>query len=296
MKLKAWMKAFRLRTLPLALSGIFLGGFLAFDENFNWLVFVLAVVTTILLQVLSNLANDYGDFKKGTDDENRVGPTRAMQAGLISEKEMKRALVVNAILCLLTGVPLVVVGLKGLSVWTFVFILIGLAGIGAAIKYTVGKKAFAYTGLGDLFVFIFFGLVSVNGVYFLLEKSFDWNVLIASIGVGALSTTVLNLNNLRDHINDKSHGKNTLVVKMGFEKGKIYHLILCLIPFITLVLFSVVTSKAYVLLGLIIAPVILIHLRKVFETQNPAELDPELKKMALTTLLYCIVFGVGNLI
>lgn len=296
MKIKAWIKAFRLRTLPLALAGIILGGMLAYSDHFDWTVFILAILTTVFLQVLSNLANDYGDFKKGTDDENRVGPQRAMQAGLINESQMKIALIANVILCLAAGIPLVLLGLKGINWWAIIFILVGIAGIGAAIKYTIGKKAFAYTGLGDVFVFLFFGLVSVNGVYFLLSKEFDFGVAIASVGVGALSTTVLNLNNLRDHVNDKLHGKHTIVVKMGFQKAKIYHVILCIVPFITSTVFMVIAQKQYVALSLIIAPVIIMHLKKVLSNEDPRLLDPELKKMALTTLLYCVTFGLGFLI
>lgn len=296
MKIKAWIKAFRLRTLPLALAGIILGGMLAYSDHFDWKVFILAILTTVFLQVLSNLANDYGDFKKGTDDENRVGPQRAMQAGLINESQMKIALIANVILCLAAGIPLVLLGLKGINWWAIIFILVGIAGIGAAIKYTIGKKAFAYTGLGDVFVFLFFGLVSVNGVYFLLSKEFDFGVAIASVGVGALSTTVLNLNNLRDHVNDKLHGKHTIVVKMGFQKAKIYHVILCIVPFITSTVFMVISQKQYVALSLIIAPVIIMHLKKVLSNEDPRLLDPELKKMALTTLLYCVTFGLGFLI
>lgn len=296
MKIKAWIKAFRLRTLPLALAGIILGGMLAYSDHFDWTVFILAILTTVFLQVLSNLANDYGDFKKGTDDENRVGPQRAMQAGLINESQMKIALIANVILCLAAGIPLVLLGLKGINWWAIIFILVGIAGIGAAIKYTIGKKAFAYTGLGDVFVFLFFGLVSVNGVYFLLSKEFDFGVAIASVGVGALSTTVLNLNNLRDHVNDKLHGKHTIVVKMGFQKAKIYHVILCIVPFITSTVFMVISQKQYVALSLIIAPVIIMHLKKVLSNEDPRLLDPELKKMALTTLLYCVTFGLGFLI
>lgn len=295
MKMNAWVKAFRLRTLPLAIAGIVLGGLLSFGDNFRWLVFSLALLTTILLQILSNLANDYGDFKKGTDNDQRVGPDRAMQTGVISEGQMKVALIINILLCLSTGVPLVLIALNGVSLWTILFLILGVLGIIAAIKYTVGKRAFGYSGLGDVFVFIFFGLVSVMGTFYLLNGKLPFDIILPAIAIGTLSAAVLNLNNLRDHINDKASNKNTLVVKMGFERAKVYHFVLCLVPFICASIFSILTENLYVLISWVAMPIIVVHLKKVRSTSDPKELDPELKKIALTTLLFSVLFGLGVL-
>lgn len=293
--MSAWIKAFRLRTLPLAVAGIVLGGMLSFNQDLDWIVLSLALLTTVLLQILSNLANDYGDFKKGTDNEERVGPERALQSGVISEKQMKVALIINIILCLLTGIPLVLLAFEELNYLSLLFILLGVLGIFAAIKYTVGKKAFGYSGLGDVFVFLFFGLVAVMGTYYLLNKVLPLDIILPAIAVGTLSAAVLNLNNLRDHVNDKASNKNTLVVKLGFEKAKIYHYVLLIIPFVCASIFSIVTENMYVLISWVVMPIAIVHLKKVARTKDPKELDPELKKIALSTLLFSILFGLGVL-
>jgi 1,4-dihydroxy-2-naphthoate octaprenyltransferase len=295
MKMSAWIKAFRLRTLPLAVAGIVLGGMLSFNQDLDWIVLSLALLTTVLLQILSNLANDYGDFKKGTDNEERVGPERALQSGVISEKQMKVALIINIILCLLTGIPLVLLAFEELNYLSLLFILLGVLGIFAAIKYTVGKKAFGYSGLGDVFVFLFFGLVAVMGTYYLLNKVLPLDIILPAIAVGTLSAAVLNLNNLRDHVNDKASNKNTLVVKLGFEKAKIYHYVLLIIPFVCASIFSIVTENMYVLISWVVMPIAIVHLKKVARTKDPKEFDPELKKIALSTLLFSILFGLGVL-
>jgi 1,4-dihydroxy-2-naphthoate octaprenyltransferase len=295
MKMSAWIKAFRLRTLPLAVAGIVLGGLLSFDKDLNWIVFSLALLTTVLLQILSNLANDYGDFKKGTDNEERVGPKRALQSGVISEKQMKVALIINIILCLLTGIPLVLLAFNEINYLSLLFILLGILGIVAAIKYTVGKKAFGYSGLGDVFVFIFFGLVAVMGTYYLLNRLLPLDIILPAIAVGSLSAAVLNLNNLRDHVNDKASDKNTLVVKLGFERAKTYHYVLLIIPFVCASIFSILTENMYVLISWVVMPIAVVHLKKVARTKDPKDLDPELKKIALSTLLFSILFGLGVL-
>lgn len=290
-KTVAWIKAFRLRTLPLSLSGIIVGSSIALDQgHWNTTIFVLALLTTLFFQILSNLANDLGDSLKGADNEYRVGPMRSVQSGLISVFEMKMAVVIFVLLSLSTAIPLIIVGVEGLPK-SILYLYIGLAvaAIIAAITYTMGKKAYGYSGLGDLFVFIFFGYVSVLGVYTLYAKSFDFNAILMALTIGVLSAAVLNLNNMRDQINDANVGKRTLVVKIGFRAAKLYHTGLIISAFVSLIIYSLVTSTVF-LISLLPFSLLFIHLTKVWRTTTPKELDPELKKVALSTFLIALLF------
>ena len=291
---QAWMKALRLRTLPLSLSGIILGSFIAFkNEHWNGIIFTLAMLTTILFQILSNLANDLGDTLKGADNEERIGPMRAVQSGVITPSEMKKAVILTSFLSLCTALPLVYLGTKNMSsdvLWLYV-ILTGLCII-AAITYTVGKKAYGYSGFGDVFVFIFFGLVSVLGVYTLYAKSFDWLNLLPATAIGFLSTAVLNLNNMRDQINDQKVGKRTLVVKIGPRNAKLYHSYLIIGGIVSLAAFFYLTQNYLGFIGLIPSIILIKHLQKVMLTTNPAEFDPELKKVALSTFAIAVLTSI----
>lgn len=291
---QAWMKALRLRTLPLSLSGIILGSFIAFkNEHWNGIIFTLAMLTTILFQILSNLANDLGDTLKGADNEDRIGPVRAVQSGVISPSEMKKAVILTSFLSLCTALPLVYLGTKNMSsdvLWFYV-ILTGLCII-AAITYTVGKKAYGYNGFGDVFVFIFFGLVSVLGVYTLYAKSFDWLNLLPATAIGLFSTAVLNLNNMRDQINDKKVGKRTLVVKIGPRNAKLYHSYLIIGGIVSLAAFFYLTQNYLGFIGLVPSIILIKHLQKVMLTTNPAEFDPELKKVALSTFAIAVLTSI----
>ena len=215
--MKKWINAFRLRTLPLAFSCIIMGSGLAFgDGQFNSKVFVLALITTLFLQILSNLANDYGDFVKGTDNKNRVGPDRTLQSGLITKDEMVKAMWIIALLCSVFGVWLIYEGTKGLDLHRAgFFAILGLAAMGAAVKYTMGKNPYGYAGLGDIFVFLFFGWLGVLGSYFLHTHTLNWELLLPASSIGFFTTAVLNINNMRDHLADAKSGKNTLVVSLG---------------------------------------------------------------------------------
>lgn len=291
---QAWMKALRLRTLPLSLSGIILGSFIAFkNEHWNGIIFTLAMLTTILFQILSNLANDLGDTLKGADNEERIGPMRAVQSGVISPSEMKKAVILTSFLSLCTALPLVYLGTKNMSsdvLWFYV-ILTGLCII-AAITYTVGKKAYGYSGFGDIFVFIFFGLVSVLGVYTLYAKSFDWLNLLPATAIGLFSTAVLNLNNMRDQINDQKVGKRTLVVKIGPRNAKLYHSYLIIGGIVSLAAFFYLTQNYLGFIGLVPSIILIKHLQKVMLTTNPAEFDPELKKVALSTFAIAVLTSI----
>jgi 1,4-dihydroxy-2-naphthoate octaprenyltransferase len=295
---KSWIKAARLRTLPLALSSIAMGGFVAATKDgFAVLPVILAGITTLFLQILSNMANDYGDSKSGIDNQHRLGPVRTVQSGEISSKEMKFAVILFAVFSFFSGLVLVFLA-SGLS-WmaSLLFVLTGIGAIGAAINYTVGKNPYGYVGFGDFFVFLFFGLVGVCGTYLLSTKSLGWQVLLPAAAMGLLSTGVLNLNNMRDMANDKANRKNTIVVKIGFQNAYLYHCLLILLPFILLSLYNFLNfSGIYQFTFLLLLPLFITDLIKIHKTTPLDLLDPFLKKLALKTLLLTLVFGCCNLI
>ncbi|MEN9971726.1 MAG: 1,4-dihydroxy-2-naphthoate octaprenyltransferase [Bacteroidota bacterium] len=298
MKIKAWLNAARLRTLPLSVSGIIVGsGLAAVLDKWDGRIFALAMLTTIGFQVISNFANDLGDSQKGTDNEHRVGPKRTIQAGLLTQVEMKRGIFLAGLISAFSAILLIFISSKNLTSQSLFFYLI-LAGlcILAAITYTVGKNAYGYRGLGDVMVFIFFGLVSVLGVFQLYGLSFEWLALFPAITIGLWSTAVLNLNNLRDIENDRKSKKNTLVVQLGFKKGKFYHAFLIITGALTwwTTVFSLagISYNPFLLLSLIPSVFLFIHLKKVFLTSVPANLDSELKKVALLTFFSSVIFAV----
>lgn len=299
MKINAWLNAARLRTLPLSVSGIIIGsGLAAALGKWDGLIFSLAMLTTIGFQVVSNFANDLGDSQKGTDNENRVGPKRTIQAGLISQKEMKRGIFLTSFLSASAAISLIAISAKNLTSQSmFVYLVLAGLCILAAITYTVGKNAYGYRGLGDLMVFIFFGLVSVLGVFQLYGLGFEWLVLFPAITIGLWSTAVLNLNNLRDIENDRKSKKNTLIVQLGFKKGKFYHAFLIVTGALTwwTTVFSLagVSFNPFLLLSLIPSVLLFIHLKKVFLTTTPSTLDPELKKVALLTFFSSVIFAIA---
>lgn len=294
-KFSAWVQACRLRTLPLSLSGIILGSFIAKSHGYwDWKIFILALITTVLFQIVSNLANDLGDGMKGTDNAQRVGPERAIQSGKISEKEMKTAVILTAILSFLSALALIYFGTKEMEP-KIIYFYIGLAllCILAAISYTVGKKAYGYHGLGDLMVFIFFGIVSVMGVYPLFAKKMDWLLMYPAESIGLLSVAVLNLNNMRDYKNDAKSGKRTMVVKMGPNFAKMYHCVVILLALVCMAYFISKTGNEKAFIGLIPGIYLLYHIRLVMQTTDPKNFDPELKKVALCTFGIAVLTSMG---
>lgn len=295
-KVSTWVNAARLRTLPLSISGILVGtGMASLYVAINPLIFTLAILTTIGFQITSNFANDYGDGVKGTDSDERIGPRRVLQSGLLTPKKLKTGIYISILVDILLTVALIFVsfGLNQLLI-SISFLILGGFAIWAAVKYTVGKSAYGYNGLGDVFVFIFFGLVSVLGSMFLYTKSITFQAVLPAVSIGLLSVGVLNLNNLRDHVSDKKVGKNTLVVKMGYEKGKIYHYSLVIISFLCLILFFSATNGSIIryvsLIGFL--PMIF-HMKTVASVEHAVQLDPELKKLALSTFLTALLFYVS---
>lgn len=244
-KISNWIGAARLRTLPLSISGILVGSSVAAHQGyFNISIFSLALGTTLGLQVLSNFANDYGDGVKGTDNEDRIGPMRAIQSGLISHREMKQAMVLTALVTFLLAVLLIYASF-GVEKWleALIFLILGIASIVAAIKYTVGNSAYGYRGMGDIFVFLFFGLVAVYGSYFLYSHQHDWVSFFPAVSIGLLSAAVLNVNNMRDRVPDAKAGKITLAVKLGEARVKNYHYMLILGSLLFLLLYSAMKAE-----------------------------------------------------
>ena len=293
MNIKPWIQAARLRTLPLSVSGIIVGSAYAYYQGFSdWRIVVLALLTTLGLQVLSNYANDYGDGVKGTD-ANRIGEKRLVAAGVITAEQMKKAVIITAILTFIIALLLIYVAFgKENFALSLIFILLGIGSIGAAIKYTIGKSAYGYNGFGDLFVFIFFGLVSVVGSNFLFTHFIDWMLLFPATAIGLLSVAVLNLNNMRDIENDKIAGKNTLVVKMGLKNAKIYHHFLIVLPFVLLFVFSIGINTR-IFLSFFVFIFFLKHLEKVRKSTQYEDFDPELKKVALGTFVLSLLFFIS---
>ena len=296
--LKPWIKSARLRTLPLAASGTILGAaYACYDGAISWLVSSLALLTALLLQILSNFANDYGDYVKGTDNADRIGPQRALQSGDLSVKQMRNGIIINSLLTLISGLLLIFFASKtlGQNLW-LMFGVLGILAIAAAIFYTVGKKAYGYNGMGDVMVFVFFGLVSVCGTYFLNTGNLPYEIIILGMGIGALSTGVLNLNNMRDIDNDIVSNKKTFASKLGFEKAKKYHAILVIAGISCLVLaaiFAGIEWKIYFgFLPILILP-LLGDLNFIFKTKDKSKLDPFLKKLSLLTFGFAICFAIA---
>ncbi len=297
-KIKAWLISFRLRTLPLALSCILMGSFISLNYNsFSWHILIWASVTTLFLQILSNLANDYGDALSGADNDQRLGPRRMIQSGTISLKEMKRAVTVFALLALTAGLILIFTTFRDARLMSFVYLILGVAAIGAAIRYTVGTSPYGYRGLGDLYVFLFFGLLGVGGTFYLHVQTWYWPVLFPASAIGLFSAGVLNLNNVRDIESDRSSNKQTLAVLLGRKKAGWYHLGLLATGWVMLLIWLLLYTKNWgpwlVLLSL---PLFGRSVWAVFSSIPSTRLDPELRNLSVGTLVTVILYGIGSFI
>ena len=297
MNIKAWIKAFRLRSLPLALACISMGSILAATVGqMHWGIFILSILTTLFLQILSNLANDYGDAVSGVDSEKRVGPSRSVQSGEITQQSMFQAVIIFSILSFLSGLSLIIIGL-GFSSTFFLFLILGILAIAAAIKYTMGKNPYGYSGFGDLSVFVFFGIVGVMGTYYLHTGTFDWLAILPAMSCSFFAVAVLNVNNIRDIESDKISGKISIPVRIGREKAVVYHLIILSLGIFCSVLYVILSYQGPLqLLFLIVLPLLYKNAIAVRNFKEADLLDPYLKQMALTTLLFVVTFGVGQLI
>ena len=304
--MKKWIEASRLRTLPLSISGIIMGAFIARwrllgqGQFWDWRIFVLAILVTLLYQILSNFANDYGDGVRGTDALRTNGAeSRAVASGKISAKEMRRAIALFSILSLVATVGLLFITFYP-NYWIEFgfFIGLGVACILAAIGYTMGKKPYGYLGLGDIMVFIFFGLVSVGGSYFLCTKSWSWDILLPASAVGLMSTGVLNLNNMRDIESDALSGKKSLALRLGFKNAMIYQIILLQLPLILILIFLGVNgffqSKNYYAFLVMVLMFPMTKLRRnIIQIKEPKKLDPYLKQVGIMTLMMAILLAFG---
>lgn len=293
---KAWISAARLRTLPLSVSGIIVGSSLgSIKPIWQSSIFWLAIVTTIGFQVLSNFANDYGDGIKGTDKE-REGEQRLVASGIIAPKQMKQAMLLTGIITLLIALLLIYKAFGSENfMLSFLFFALGIASVIAAVKYTVGKKAYGYSGFGDIFVFLFFGLLSVLGSYFLFTKNLHWELLLPAASIGLLSIGVLNLNNMRDIENDRSHHKKTLVVSLGRNKAKIYHYALLIFAMLAALLYTFLNFQSPRQFIYIIAFIpLLLNIKTVYLNKESKLLDSELKKVALSTFFFALLFSLMN--
>ena len=289
-----WFSTARPKTLPLALASIIIGSALAYwAGKFDLITTLLAFITTILLQVLSNFANDYGDHVKGSDTAERIGPLRAIQHGAITGEQLKMAVIILSVLSFISGAALSFYAYEGIED-LLVFLGLGVISIVAAITYTVGKKAYGYLGLGDLFVLIFFGFVAVIGVFYLQAHSLPLMIFIPAFGCGLLSVAVLNINNLRDINQDRKAGKNTLIVRIGSKNGRIYHAILLALSVVSYLIFAILNFEHwYNYFFLLAVPLLVKHGLFVYRHQDPIELRPILGQMAGLALITNLLFSLG---
>ena len=297
MNTKAWISAFRLRTLPLALASIGMGSFLAAShQKFRLDILIWASLTTIFLQVFSNLANDYGDTQNGADSELRQGPARAVQSGVISSQKMKIAIIVLGLMSFFSGLFLLYISVGLSSTSFYVFLFFGIVSIIAAYTYTAGNNPYGYAGLGDISVLLFFGFLAVLGTYFLYSGDFIWLNVLPALSMGLFATAVLNVNNIRDIESDKAAGKQSMAVRLGYKNAVIYHIIILAVGFSSALVYvaslPLANSRMYVLLAII--PLV-INAKAVIQKTNPKDLDPYLKQMAISSLIFMLLFGVSIL-
>lgn len=291
--LKSWLRAARLRTLPLSFSGILIGSSFALASNFDVDILSSCLLITVLFQIISNFANDLGDAVKGVDDETRIGPERAIQSGVITKAQMKNAIIILSVLALIVVLQLLFrIDLSRNEL--LIFSALGMMSIWAAITYTIGKNPYGYRALGDLMVFLFFGLLAVLGTYYLYARSVLLEVVLIASAIGALAVAVLNLNNMRDREDDTLKNKKTMAVILGAEKAKKYHTALLIVSVLLFVAGIALSGYYWYFLGLVPLLRLVGHLQRVWQTKNAREFDPELKVIALSsfmTSLLCFIIG-----
>lgn len=295
-KFKLWISAFRLRTLPLSVSGIIISGCIAFYNGyFDYIIFSLAILVTLGFQILSNLANDYGDGVKGTDNENRIGPERAIQSGKITPEDMFDAIKINILVVIFLIFMLILASFGTRNfLYSLLFFILGGLSIYAALKYTIGDSAYGYKALGDLMVFLFFGILSVMGSYFLFARSLEHVLILPACILGLLSAGVLNINNMRDLESDTESHKITVAVKFGLKRTKMYHAFLIISSLILGLAFAVLYFRSFATVLFLLAYIPIIkHLIFVFKTDDPKQLDSQLKVLALSTFMLSVLLGLG---
>ncbi|WGI25069.1 1,4-dihydroxy-2-naphthoate polyprenyltransferase [Halomonas alkaliantarctica] len=294
---QAWVLAARPRTLPLACASILLGtGLAASVDALNMAVLLLALLTAIALQVLSNLANDYGDAASGADDEQRIGPERAVASGLLTPEKMRTGMIVAATLAAVLGLLLLVAAFGDHWGQILIFILLGAAALLAAVTYTVGLGGtpYGYRGFGDIAVFVFFGLLGVLGTYYLHVQQLSWLPFLPAAACGLLATAVLNVNNVRDIESDARNGKITLAVRLGRTKAINYHWTLLGMALLLTLIYMVALPVPWVGWScLLVAKPLTDAARTLSHTRDGEMLTNMLKKTAISTLLYSVLLSIG---
>lgn len=290
--MKNFLVLMRLRTLPLGFSVILCGSALAVQKGvFDFLIFILILITCLSLQSLSNMANDYGDGIRGTDKiRNKNAPKRIVGDNLNELKKFRFYLFLMLSLAVIFGLILLTVATKSLEQF-LLFIFLGLLAILAALTYTIGKYAYAYHGLGDLSVMLFFGYLGVLGSYFLYGGNFNYLLLLPASAMGFLSVGVLNINNIRDIESDKISNKNTTAVRLGLQRAKIYQIILVSLAFISYLIYSFNNPKS--LLFILVSPLIYKHLKRVYQGKTCEIVGKELKAIVKISLFLNLLFFLG---
>lgn len=293
--IKNWISAFRIRTLFLAIAGVILGtGIAIHSGSFSLSTFALALLLAVSIQILSNLSNDLGDYLKGTDmTGKREGPARAVQSGNITPTQMKTGIILNTLFVIIVGLTLVFSSISNFTdISLYIILGIGVISILSALFYTLGRYAYGYVGWGDFFAFFFFGPVAVIGTFFLHTNSFSLQSILPSIGLGLISTMILNVNNMRDIDNDLSSGKITVASKMGLRNAKIYHLTMTLGVFATFLTYSIIYAS-YPWYRYVYAVVFIFQIKILLNIWNKSDkaLDPYLKHTSITGLALSILFS-----
>jgi len=287
-KISHWISSARPHTLTLAVACTGMGNIVAANNGtLNSKIVIFSVLTALLLQILSNFANDYGDFKHGTDNQERKGPKRALQQGHLNPQQIKSAIIILSVLSLISGISLLFFSLPVIKIKAFlIFLCAGLAAIWAAYAYTASKKPYGYKGFGDIFVFIFFGLFSVAGTFFLHSGEFSFIILLPAVSIGLLSTCVLNLNNLRDYETDKKTGKITIAVRLGLKNAAIYHSLLVIMAFLCMLIYNLLIFESnWLLLNLLVFVLLIPSVKHSFNFKKPEELYKDLKQVSMAILL-----------
>lgn len=294
---KMWVETARPKTLPLAAASIIMGAALAYwDKQFSWQISLLCLITTLLLQILSNFANDYGDHQKGSDTAERIGPLRGIQHGVISAAQLKKGLILMSLASLFFGFWLIALAYQTYAD-LFAFSLLGGLAILSAITYTVGAKPYGYMGLGDISVLLFFGILGVCGTYYLQTHQLNLMIFLPALSTGLLSTAVLNINNLRDIEQDRKAGKNTLAVRFGAKNGRIYHCLLLVVAALCNVIFALLNFHHLVSFIFLLAyPLLVKHALYVYRNRDPLLLRPMLGQMSMLALLTNLLFSFGLLV
>ena len=295
MKIKSMIRSMRLRTLPLSLSGIVLGVFLASKTSaLNWLSVLLLFLTAVFLQILSNLSNELGDALHGENPAERQGIAYPIQTGEVTTEQLRRMVVIFAALSAVTGLGMIwasfgsLIGLK-----QALFVLLGACAIVAALRYTLGRRPYGYRGLGDIAVFIFFGLVTVCGAYYLMTTTLPpASILLAASSIGCLSVAVLNVNNIRDMKSDAAT-RRTVALRLGLRGARIYQTCLIVGAWLMMAAFLLINKvKPAGAIFILTMPVFCLHLKGVW-TRTDRELDPMLPMLVMGTFLFALLSGIA---